>query len=64
LFKEAYIIIEKKEHLSIEGLEKLVFIKYFMNKGLSPELMDAFSHIKFKPLILEKNNLNQIIMPD
>ena len=38
LFKLAYILILKKEHLTLEGIKKLVSIKSSMNLGLSPEL--------------------------
>ena len=42
LFKIAFSIIESKEHLTIEGLKKLVNIKASMNKGgLSNELKVA-----------------------
>jgi hypothetical protein len=36
LFKLAYILILKKEHLTLEGIKKLVSIKSSMNLGLSP----------------------------
>ena len=43
LFKIAFSIIESKEHLTTEGLKKLVNIKASMNKGyLSDELKAAF----------------------
>jgi hypothetical protein len=37
-FKKAYYIIKNKEHLTNQGLDKLVSIKSSMNLGLSPEL--------------------------
>ena len=45
LFKLAYNLFIKKEHLSIEGVEKLVVIKNSMNLGLSPQLKAAFANI-------------------
>jgi hypothetical protein len=36
LFKQAFNLIQNKEHLTPEGLRKLVAIKASMNKGLSP----------------------------
>jgi hypothetical protein len=35
----------KKEHLTSEGLQKILAIKASINKGLSPELKAAFSNI-------------------
>jgi LAGLIDADG endonuclease len=46
LFKLAYNLFIKKEHLSIEGIEKLVKIKSSMNLGLSPQLKTTFANIK------------------
>ena len=43
LFKEAYELLLNKQHLNIEGLNKLVAIKASMNKGLSDPLKEAFS---------------------
>jgi len=42
LLKKAFDIIESKEHLTIEGLKKLVAIKALINWGLSEELKAAF----------------------
>ena len=38
LFKKVYKIVELKEHLTIEGVKKILSIKASMNLGLSPEL--------------------------
>ena len=46
LFKLAYILIVQKEHLSLEGIKKLVAIKSSINLGLSPELKAHFPLIK------------------
>jgi hypothetical protein len=45
LFKQAFELIKLKEHLTLEGLNKLVAIKASMNKGLSPQLKAAFPNI-------------------
>ena len=45
LFKKAFHIIELKEHLTPEGLRKIVAIKALMNRGLSPELKLAFPEV-------------------
>lgn len=42
LFKKAFDIILLKEHLSQEGLLKLVGIKASLNLGLSASLKEAF----------------------
>jgi hypothetical protein len=46
LFKLAYNLFIKKEHLSIESIEKLVKIKSSMNLGLSTQLKTTFANIK------------------
>ena len=51
LFKKAFDIIINKEHLTKEGLDKLIAIKCSMNKGLPPKLVIAFPHIKLNSLI-------------
>lgn len=53
LFKLAFNIIKNKEHLTQNGIDKLLVIKSSMNKGLSPELKLAFPHINIKPLKIE-----------
>jgi hypothetical protein len=45
LFKQAFELIKLKEHLTLEGLNKLVAIKASINKGLSPQLKAAFPNI-------------------
>jgi len=42
LFKQAINIIKKAEHLTTDGLNKIVKIKACINKGLSDELKLAF----------------------
>jgi len=51
LFKRASDIIINKEHLTKKGLDKLIAIKYSMNKGLPSELAIAFPHINFNTFI-------------
>jgi len=53
LFKEVVSIIERKEHLTQEGLEKIVGIKAAINRGLSDKLKVAFPDIipVAKPLV-------------
>ena len=53
LFKLAYNAMINKEHLTQEGLLKLVAIKGSLNLGLSPELQSAFPRVinADKPLV-------------
>ena len=45
LFKLVVEIMNRKEHLTIEGLHKIVAIRSSINLGLSPELKTSFSDI-------------------
>ena len=65
LFKKAYYIIINKEHLTKEGLDKLIAIKSLMNKGLSTsgDLVKAFPHVKSQPIV-KKTHANQIPNPN
>lgn len=45
LFKESFNIIKLNEHLTEKGLFKIIEIKNILNKGLSKNLKDKFSHI-------------------
>jgi len=45
LFKQAVELMEQKEHLTEEGLAKIVALKASMNMGLSEELKAAFPKI-------------------
>nr|AYE93290.1 LAGLIDADG homing endonuclease [Termitomyces sp.]AYE93311.1 LAGLIDADG homing endonuclease [Termitomyces sp.] len=45
LFKECYDLIKQKQHLTQEGLEKIVALKCNLNKGLTVVLMEAFPNI-------------------
>ena len=56
LFKKAYNLILNKEHLTHEGIEKLIVIKNSINRGLSPEILNTFSNLKFEdtPIITKK----------
>lgn len=62
LWKRVVEIIQSKEHLTLEGLQKIVAIKATLNRGLSEELKLAFPLIILfpRPLI---NVVNQEI-PD
>lgn len=45
LFKRAFELIKNKEHLTKEGIDKIVAIKTSMNLGLNEELKAAFPDI-------------------
>uniref|UniRef100_UPI0022FD92F1 hypothetical protein n=1 Tax=Drechslerella dactyloides TaxID=74499 RepID=UPI0022FD92F1 len=45
LFKQIVFMLNNKEHLTSEGLAKIVSIRSSLNKGLSPLLMENFPNI-------------------
>jgi hypothetical protein len=49
LFKLAAELINQKQHLTMEGLRKIVAIRASMNKGLTEELKTAFPDIEPVP---------------
>jgi group I intron endonuclease len=57
LFKQAFLLIKNKEHLSIEGLRKIVGIKASLNKGISEELTKYFPEIIIvkRPIVLDQS---------
>lgn len=60
-FKQAFFLLKKKEHLTNEGLIKIVNLKSVSNFGLSLVLKEAFSNIQIKNIekpILTSNILN------
>ena len=62
LFVQAFNLILNKEHLTMEGLAKLVAIKASINLGISSELKDAFPNIVpvSKPKIINQNILDPL----
>ena len=56
LIKKAFYLISQKEHLTNEGLLKIVAIKASMNLGLSDDLKVAFPNIipQERPLVETK----------
>ena len=56
LFKQAYDVIINKNHLTKEGLAKLVSLKASMNLGISDELKASFPKITpvARPLVLNQ----------
>jgi hypothetical protein len=45
LFKQCYDLIKQKQHLTQDGFEKILELKYNINKGLNDNLMAAFPNI-------------------
>lgn len=45
LFKQCYDLIEQKEHLTEAGFNKILALKYNLNKSLPDELKSAFPNI-------------------
>lgn len=56
LFKQVVGMMLLKEHLTSEGLDKIVAIKAAMNRGLPEELASSFPYIlpKLRPKILDQ----------
>lgn len=56
--EKALEIIERGEHLTIEGLHKLVEIKASINRGLSDDLIADFPNIKpaDRPIVINKKS--------
>lgn len=60
LFKQAFEIVNRKEHLSFSGLEKIISLKASINKGLSDKLKEAFPKIIpiQRPLVKSPSNFD------
>ena len=58
-FKKAILLIQSKEHLTKEGLLKLVHLKALMGKGLTNELKTVFPDI----VSLNEPEISGIIWP-
>jgi hypothetical protein len=56
LFKKAFCIVKNKEHLTLEGIKKLVEVKAGINRGLTSDLKEAFPDIIAvnRPLIVNQ----------
>lgn len=57
LFKEIISLMKNKEHLTLDGLNKILSYKASLNLGLSEELKEKFSKIEAvkRPLIINKD---------
>lgn len=56
LFKQAFNLVKSKEHLTLQGLQKIVNIKASINKGLSETLKAAFPNtiLNSRPILSDK----------
>jgi hypothetical protein len=45
LFEECFNLIKQKQHLTPEGFERILALKYNLNKGLPEELKQAFPNV-------------------
>jgi hypothetical protein len=57
LFKQAYLLLINKEHLTPEGLLKIIAIRASINNGLSESLKEAFPGI-IPVMRPERNNIS------
>jgi hypothetical protein len=55
LFKQVFELIKCKQHLTIEGIHKVVSIRASMNRGLSDKLQATFSDVILAPRPLVKD---------
>jgi hypothetical protein len=57
LFKEVVMMMQRREHLTIEGLQKIINIRASINKGLSSLLKEAFPNTVAisRPLLPQDN---------
>jgi hypothetical protein len=59
IFKQAFILIKNKEHLTLGGLNQIVALKAAMNWGISKELKTAFTTMVSVQKPLVKNQVVQ-----
>jgi len=60
LFKQAVELVVRKEHLTLEGLKKIVSIRAVLNKGLSEDFKAAFPDV----VPSRRPQVQNIIIPD
>lgn len=62
IWKKIILMMEQKEHLTLEGLEKIVALKASLNLGLSDQLKEAFSGVV--PVAIPRIAASQQIIQD
>jgi len=60
LFKMAFYIVKNKEHLTLDGIKKLVAIKSSLNKGLPENFKESFPNVEpiSRPSVENKKIIN------
>lgn len=61
MFEAAYNLIKKKEHLTVAGLEKVLALRFNLNKGLPVDLKFAFPNVV--PVVRPEYQFNGIPDP-
>jgi len=54
IFSQILELVAQKQHLTLEGLNKIISLKSSLNKGLSADLIEAFPSIK----VIERIKVN------
>jgi hypothetical protein len=64
LFKKAFTIIKRKEHLTTNGFKKLIGIRNALNLGLNSQLKEAFPDWKKHAVARPVYKFKEIPNPD
>ena len=56
LFKEVILMMDRGEHLRVEGLQAIINIRATLNRGLTPGLKEAFPLTTPVPRLLVENS--------
>ena len=56
LFRKVVMMMKRQEHLTVEGLQKIVNIRATLNKGLTPALKEAFPNSVAVPRPIQAEN--------
>ncbi len=60
LFKEIVTIMYNKQHLDTDGLNKIMQLKYSLNKGFTPFLSENFPNVNPIKIQLRKSEFNNV----
>lgn len=60
LFKEIVTIMYNKQHLDTDGLNKVMMLKYSLNKGLTPFLSENFPNVNPIEVSVRKYGFNNV----